>query len=184
MAERSGWTWGEFIGSREWLTVLGSYYTPATLYETAGEAQAALDAHPASKSPHMRLQVAHVTETWHGGVGRAYRVTGAEPDNWEAPARNLRPGDLFRLFGPGYEARRVAMVAHMCNCQDPGGYAVNPYHEPMPAPAGHQAPADRPFALHFPIVRVTAIRGTYVDHASFVAHSPVTFTYDRDAVAA
>ena len=145
MANRSGWTYGERIPqTSEFLTVLGSAYRAPVLYGTQAEAQAALDAF--GPAPHMRLEVAHVTERAHGGVsgrGYAYRITGAPASNWQVPARDVRPGDVWRSLGPGYLGREVTAVAHMCNCQ-----AVQWIGGPVDTVTGEP--------LHFPAVVITA----------------------------
>lgn len=86
--KRHGWAFGEFTGSRDWLTIPGSYYRRPELHQTRMAAEAAMSAHPLYGSAHAHLEVAHVTEVRHGGVsgGYAYRVTappvsGATPES-------------------------------------------------------------------------------------------------------
>jgi hypothetical protein len=80
MSGRSGWAFGERIPEDSpYLTILGSAWTAPTLHGTEEESRAALAASPASRSPHLRLVVAHVTEGWHGGVsgsGHVYKISG------------------------------------------------------------------------------------------------------------
>ena len=72
--QRSGWAFGERIPQTSpYLTILGSYWARPVLHETQEAAQAALEAHSQYRNPHMRLEVAHVTE-----VGSTvFRITGA-----------------------------------------------------------------------------------------------------------
>jgi hypothetical protein len=75
---RSGWAYGEFIGSEDWLTILGSAHKAPVLYPERDLAERALDESGLRNAARMHLVVAHVTEVPHGGVsgrGYAYRVT-------------------------------------------------------------------------------------------------------------
>jgi len=80
---RSGWAFGDrgvWDGEQSrYLTILGSRWSRPRLYGTQGEAETALAGHPLAKSPHLNMQVAHVTEVAHGGVsgGFAYAIRGA-----------------------------------------------------------------------------------------------------------
>ena len=87
MTARSGWAYGEHIGSQAWLTILGSAHTAPVFYPTREEAERALDESGLRDRPHLNMTVAHVTEAPHGGVsgrGYAYRVTPARRE-WVTP---------------------------------------------------------------------------------------------------
>jgi hypothetical protein len=74
---RSGWAYGELVGSDDWLTIMGSAHRRPVLHATVAEAETALAGEAYRDSPHLDLVVRHVTEVPHGGVsgGWAYRVT-------------------------------------------------------------------------------------------------------------
>ena len=77
---RSGWAYGEFIGSREWLTILGSAYEAPVFHPTRDAAERALDESGLRDRPHLNMTVAHVTEAPHGGVsGRGYASRVTDP---------------------------------------------------------------------------------------------------------
>ena len=67
---RSDWTFGEFVGSRDWLTVLGSYYVRPVLHSTAEEADEGDAGASRVQQSAPSLEVAHVEER-----GRYYKVT-------------------------------------------------------------------------------------------------------------
>ena len=76
--DRGVWSVGEHAGTKSnYLTVLGSRWKRPVLHATEQAARAAFDQEPYRNNPHMNLEVAHVTETPHGGVsgGYAYRIT-------------------------------------------------------------------------------------------------------------
>lgn len=80
MTERSGWAYGQFIGSRDWLTIPGSAYRAPVLHASQEQAQAALDAAGYTGAMRDHTVTAYVTEVWHGGVsgrGYAYKITEA-----------------------------------------------------------------------------------------------------------
>lgn len=69
-APREGWAAG-FVYTGRWLTISGTHWEPATLYDTQQEA---------TEHRSGDMVVRYVREVWHPGVesGRAYKVVGAE----------------------------------------------------------------------------------------------------------
>lgn len=78
---RSGWAYGFTFKDSPWLCIVGSAHTAPVLRESREAAETALDEtrlRTWELHPGERLVTAHVTETWHGGVGgrgMAYRIT-------------------------------------------------------------------------------------------------------------
>jgi hypothetical protein len=83
---RQGFTFGLFIGSREWLTVLGSFFRLPDLRATREEAELDMAAFQAMRTADgnrvPNLEVAEVEMVRHSGVsgGWAFRVVRGEAE--------------------------------------------------------------------------------------------------------